>query len=449
MIAIKDMAGLCRPFAARKLVKALKDEIGIPVHFHTHDTAGVQASSILQASDAGVDIVDLAMASMSGSTSQPNLNSVAAALQNAPRDTKLDVETLNEFSDYWEKVRETYAPFDTAPKTGSAEVYLHEMPGGQYTNLKEQAASMGVSHRWPEIARTYADVNQLFGDIVKVTPSSKVVGDMALFLFSRGIKPVDVLNLEPGVTPFPESVVDMLSGGLGWPEGGWPEALSRVVLGEKRHAEARKNFQRGVVPGAVAEPANFDRLREDLAVKLKRPVTEDDLFSHLMYPQVFVDFSKHLREYSDVSVLPTTSFFYGLRRGEEISVAIQEGKTLIIKLINVSEPDKDGRRTVTFELNGISREAYVNDRKVAPQSKTRPKADIADPTQVGAPIPGLVATISVTVGQKVAKGDKILMMEAMKMQTTVTSPVDGVVDALHVTLGETVESKDLLVKLRA
>ncbi len=449
MIAIKDMAGLCRPFAARKLVKALKDEIGIPVHFHTHDTAGVQASSILQASDAGVDIVDLAMASMSGSTSQPNLNSVAAALQNAPRDTKLDVETLNEFSDYWEKVRETYAPFDTAPKTGSAEVYLHEMPGGQYTNLKEQAASMGVSHRWPEIARMYAEVNQLFGDIVKVTPSSKVVGDMALFLFSRGIKPVDVLNLEPGATPFPESVVDMLSGGLGWPEGGWPEGLSRVVLGEKRHAEARKNFQRGVVPGAVAEPANFDKLREELATKLKRPVAEDDLFSHLMYPQVFVDFSKHLREYSDVSVLPTTAFFYGLRRGEEISVAIQEGKTLIIKLINVSEPDKDGRRTVTFELNGISREAYVNDRKVAPQSKTRPKADIADPTQVGAPIPGLVATISVTVGQKIAKGDKILMMEAMKMQTTVTSPVDGVVDAVHVTLGETVESKDLLVKLRA
>jgi pyruvate carboxylase len=221
------------------------------------------------------------------------------------------------------------------------------------------------------------------------------------------------------------------------------------VLGEKRFAEARLNYQRGVVPGAAAEPADFAKLREEISGKLKRPVTDDDLFSHLMYPQVFADFSKHLREYGDVSALPTSAFFYGLRRGEEISVHIQEGKTLIIKLINVSEPDKDGRRTVTYELNGISREANINDRKVAPQTKTRPKADIADPTQVGAPIPGLVAAIAVTVGQKISKGDKLLMMEAMKMQTTVTSPVDGVVDAVHVGLGETVESKDLLIKLRA
>ena len=238
-LAIKDMAGLCRPAAAHKLVKALKDEIGLPVHFHTHDTSGVASASILRAAEAGVDVVDLALASMSGSTSQPNLNSVVAALQHTPRDTKLDLAALNEFSDTWEHVRTFYAPFDTAPKAGSAEVYLHEMPGGQYTNLKEQAAAMGVGHRWPEIARGYADVNQLFGDIVKVTPSSKVVGDMALFLFSRGIKAADVVNLEPGSLPFPESVIDMFSGGLGWPEGGWPEAVSRVVLGEKRHKEAR------------------------------------------------------------------------------------------------------------------------------------------------------------------------------------------------------------------
>ncbi len=449
MLAIKDMAGLCRPMAARKLVKALKDEVGIPIHFHTHDTSGVQAAAILQASDAGVDVVDLAVASMSGSTSQPNLNSIACALEHTPRDTKLDPVVLGELSDYWEKVRETYAPFDTAPKTGSAEVYLHEMPGGQYTNLKEQAASMGVSHRWPEIARTYAEVNQLFGDIVKVTPSSKVVGDMALFLFSRGIRAADVVNLEPGVTPFPESVVDMLSGGLGWPPGGWPEDVSRVVLGEKRHAEARRNFERGVVPGSVAVPANLDKIREEVATKTRRPAGDDDLFSHLMYPQVFADFARHQRDHGDVSVLPTTAFLYGLRLGEEISVNIQEGKTLIIKLVTVGEPDKDGRRTVAFELNGITREAYITDKKVAPQAKVRPKADLADPTQVGAPIPGLVAALSVTVGQKVAKGDKLLMMEAMKMQTTVTAPVDGVVESLHVALGETVESKDLLVKLRS
>jgi pyruvate carboxylase len=448
-LAIKDMAGLCRPFAAKKLVKALREEIGMPIHFHTHDTAGTQSAAILNASEAGVDIVDLAMASMSGSTSQPNLNSIVASLQHTTRDTHLDIDALNEFSDYWEKVREYYTPFDTAPKTGSAEVYLHEMPGGQYTNLKEQAASMGVSHRWPEIARTYAEVNQLFGDIVKVTPSSKVVGDMALFLFSRGIKPADVVNLEPGATPFPESVIDMLSGGLGWPEGGFPMDVSRVVLGEKKAAEAKKNYEKNVVPGAVATPANFDKIRKEVTEKLKREATDDDVFSYLMYPQVFLDFAKHLREFSDVSVLPTPSFYYGLRRGEEISVSIEEGKTLVVKLINLSEPDKDGRRTVTYELNGQTREAYVQDKKVAPSTKMRSKADISDPLQVGAPIPGLVAAISVTVGQKIAKGDKLLMMEAMKMQTTVTSPVDGVVDAIYAQVGETVESKDMLIKLRA
>src|SRR5258706_9589905 len=242
MLAIKDMAGLCRPLAAKTLVKALRDEVGIPVHFHTHDTAGTQAAAILQASEAGVDVVDLALASMSGSTSQPNLNSVVAALQHTPRDTGLNLDTLNEFSDYWEGVREYYRPFDTAPKSGSAEGYLHEMPGGQYTNLKEQAASMGVAQRWPEIARIYAEVNQLFGDIVKVTPSSKVVGDMALFLFSKGIKPVDVVNLEPGSTPFPESVIDMMMGGLGWPEGGWPEQVWKVILGQERYQVAHARY---------------------------------------------------------------------------------------------------------------------------------------------------------------------------------------------------------------
>ena len=447
LLAIKDMAGLCRPYAAQKLVKALKDEIGIPVHFHTHDTSGINAASVLRASDAGVDIVDLALASMSGSTSQPNLNSVVAALQNTPRDTHLDLEALNEYSDYWERVREAYAPFDTAPRTGSAEVYLHEMPGGQYTNLKEQAASMGVSHRWPEIARTYAEVNALFGDIVKVTPSSKVVGDMALFLFSRGIKPADVVNLEPGSGGFPESVIDMLSGGLGWPGSGFPPEVQRVVLGEKRFKEALAAFKEGRV-GNRAAPVSLDRLRKELGEKLKRDATDDDLYSHLMYPQVFADLAKHQREYGDVSVLPTGAFFYGLRPGEEISVAIEAGKTLIIRLVNLGEPDKDGRRTVTYELNGMTREATISDRKVAPQARARPKADLADPLQVGAPIPGLVASIAVTVGHKVAKGDKLLMMEAMKMQTTVYATADGVVAELHCSVGDTVESKDLLVRMR-
>jgi pyruvate carboxylase len=449
MLAIKDMAGLCRPPAAKALVKALREAVGIPVHFHTHDTAGTQSAAILQACEAGVDVVDLAIASMSGSTSQPNLNSIVAALQHTPRDTGLDLDTLNEFADYWERVREYYHPFDTAPKTGSAEVYLHEMPGGQYTNLKEQAASMAVSHRWPEIARLYAEVNQMFGDIVKVTPSSKVVGDMALFLFSRGIKPADVVNLEPGAQGFPESVVDMMSGGLGWPENGWPADVQRVILGEKRAAQAREDFAKGVIPGAVATPANLEKIRKDLSETLKREATEDDLYSYLMYPQVFTEYTRQLREFSDVSVLPTHAFFYGLRPREEISIVIEEGKSLIVRLVNVSEPDKDGRRTITYELNGMTREAFIADKKIAPQSKTRPKADVNDPNQVAAPIPGLIASLAVTVGQKVTKGERLLMMEAMKMQTTVYAPADGVVDALTAAIGDTVESKDLLVKLRA
>src|SRR5690606_17291092 len=445
--------GLCRPYAAQRLVKVLKDEVGLPIHFHTHDTSGIAASSVLRAADAGVDIVDLALGSMSGSTSQPNLNSVAAALRHSPRDTGLDLDTLNEFSDYWEAVRAVYAPFDTAPKAGSAEVYLHEMPGGQYTNLKEQAASLGVSHRWPEIARTYADVNQLFGDIVKVTPSSKVVGDMALFLFSRGIKPADVVNLPPGETPFPESVIDMLSGGLGWPDGGFPADVSLAVLGREQHKAAQKRYQADLKAAAAksAKKSSADplpALREELAPKLRREPTDDDVYSHLMYPQVFADFVKHQRDYSDVSVLPSATFFYGMQIGEEITVEIEQGKTLFIRLLGIGEPDKDGKRKVAYELNGIAREVAIADKTVSAAVKSRPKADLADPAHIAAPIPGLVAELAVSVGAKVSKGAKLLLMEAMKMQTTVYATTDGIVDEVNVTVGDTVEAKDLLIRLR-
>ncbi len=434
MLAIKDMAGLCRPYAAHALVKALKEEVGIPVHFHTHDTSGVNSASILQASDAGVDVVDLALASMSGSTSQPNLNSIVAALQHTPRETGLDLGALNEFSDYWEQVREYYQPFDTSPKAGSAEVYLHEMPGGQFTNLKEQAASMGLGHRWPEIARCYAEVNLLFGDIVKVTPSSKVVGDLALFLFTRGIKPADVVNLPPG-TPFPESVIDMLSGGLGEPLGGWPKKLVQVVVGAGKK-------------GATAPKINLAETRSQLATKLKREASDDDLYSHLMYPEVFAEFAKFSREYGNVSVLPTPAFFYGLKTGEEISVDIEEGKTLFIKLINLGSPDKDGQRTITFELNGVPRQVVITDKAVGGKPKQRLKADPADPLQVGAPIPGMVTAVNASVGSRVAKGDKLVTLEAMKMQTTLYAPQDGVVLEILAGVGESVESKDLLVKMK-
>ncbi|HAV65455.1 MAG TPA: pyruvate carboxylase, partial [Verrucomicrobiales bacterium] len=409
-------------------------------HFHTHDTSGINAASVLTAADAGVDVVDCAIASMSGSTSQPNLNSIVAALKHQTRDTGLDVDALNEFSDYWDRVRDFYAPFDSAPRSGTAEVYLHEMPGGQYTNLKEQAASMGLANHWPEIARTYAEVNQLFGDIVKVTPSSKVVGDMTMFLVTRGIKPADVLNLEPGSTPFPESVIDMMMGGLGQPLGGWPRKLQQVILGDRKPQKGR--------PGSGLKPVNLEKLRKELTAKFKREITDDLLYSHLMYPQVFADFMKIRREHGDLANLPTPAFFYGLRTGEEISVDIEEGKTLFIKLLQMGDVDEEGKRAITFELNGVSRETQVADKSSQVKPKSRTKADPANPGQVGAPIPGVVTAISVSVGSKVAKGDKLLTLEAMKMQTTIYAPSDGVVETIDVKVGEAVESKDLLVRVK-
>jgi pyruvate carboxylase len=440
ILAIKDMAGLCKPAAAQVLVKALKAEIGIPIHFHTHDTSGISAASVLAAAEAGVDIADLAIASMSGSTSQPNLNSVVAALQFTKRDTGLDLDALNELADYWEQVRTFYSPFDTAPKAGSAEVYLHEMPGGQFTNLKEQASAMGLASRWPEIARTYAEVNQLFGDIVKVTPSSKVVGDMTMFLITRGIKPADVLNLEPDSTPFPESVIDMLAGGLGQPLGGWPKKLQSVVLGKRKPVAGR--------PGAGLKPLNFKELEEELTTKLKREATMDDVFSHIMYPVVFAEFAKYIREHGDLSVLPTPAFFYGMKAGQEISVEIEPGKTLFIRLVNIGAVDAEGKRAVNFELNGMTRQLSIVDKSVKPTVKARVKADATKSNEVGAPIPGLVTVVSVSVGAKVVKGDKLLTLEAMKMQTTIYSPCDGVVDEVCVRVSDAVESKDLLLKLR-
>jgi pyruvate carboxylase len=436
ILAIKDMAGLCRPYAAHTLVKTLRQEIGIPIHFHTHDTSGINAASVLQASDAGVDVVDLALASMSGSTSQPNLNSIVAALQHTKRDTGLDLNALNEFSDYWEHLRAFYAPFDTAPRSGTAEVYLHEMPGGQFTNLKEQAASMGLGHRWPEIARCYAEVNQLFGDIVKVTPSSKVVGDMALFLFTRGIRPADVVNLPPG-TSFPASVIDMLSGGLGKPLGGWPKKVVSAVLGAAKP------------PAATAPKIDLAQTKRELASKLKREPSDDDLYSHFMYPEVFAEFARFERDYSDVSVLPTPAFFYGLVPGEEVSVNIEAGKTLFIKLVNVGLPDKDGKRIVSYELNGVPRESTILDKSLQTKVKARLKTDPADTTQAGAPIPGVITGLHATVGGRVARGDKLITLEAMKMQTTIYAPQDGVVAEILVKVGDSVEGGDLLLKIRS
>ena len=437
ILCIKDMAGLCRPFAAKKLVSALKEEIGIPIHFHTHDSSGINAATVLAAADAGVDIADLAIASMSGSTSQPNLNSVVAALQGHERDTGLDLLSLNEISDYWEHVLTFYETFDTSPRSGSAEVYDHEMPGGQFTNLKEQARAMGLAHRWPEIAKTYADVNQLFGDIIKVTPSSKVVGDMCMFLVTRDLTCDDLLKLEPGSVDFPESVIDMLWGGLGQPDGGWPKKIQKIVLGNREPTTKR--------PGELAEACDLDETRLALSEKLGREASNDDLYSHLMYPQVFADFDAFLREYDRLTGLPTTAFFYGLSVGEEISVEIDPGKILFVRLIGIGEADDGGSRTVFFELNGMPREARIVDRELAPKNLvTRRKGDPNDPTHVIAPIPGMVTKISAKVGVAVKEGDAILSLEAMKMLTAVSAGIDGTVKEVLVSVGDTVEANDLV-----
>ena len=439
VLALKDMSGLCTPHAVYKLVKALRSEIGIPVHFHTHDSSGIAGASIIKAAEAGVDVVDLAISSMSGLTSQPNLNSVVNALKADKRDTKLDLKFFNELSIYWEAVRQYYGPFDTSPKFGSAEVFTHEMPGGQYTNLREQARSLGLGARWPEVVRYYHEVNQILGDIVKVTPSSKVVGDLSMFLLTKGVEPADLVNLEPG-TPFPESVVDMLSGGLGQPKGGWPKDVQKVVLGDRKPFKGR--------PGARAEKIDLKAARATLSKKYKREIHDDDLYSHLMYPKVFEDLIKFVNKYGHARALPTPAFFYGLKPGEEISVEIQKGKTLIVKLIYVSEPNEDGERTLTFELNGRARECVIVDHSIKTESKRRAKADPGNRMEVGAPIPAMVSSVSVTVGQQVKKKEKLVVLEAMKMQTTVYALEDGVVDSIDVTAGDQVDSKDLMMRLR-
>jgi len=438
VIAIKDMAGLVRPFAAHKLVKALKEEVGLPIHFHTHDTSGINAASIIKAAEAGVDVADAALASFSGTTSQPNLNSIVAALARTELDTGLDQVALDAASDYWEVVRTWYEPFDSAPKSGTAEVYLHEMPGGQFTNFKAQAESMGLGERWSEIAHAYADVNTALGDIVKVTPSSKVVGDLAIFLVSHGMTVKEFVRLDEQHTlNIPNSVVDMLMGSLGEPDGGWPEAIRRVVL---RGATPRTGR-----PGEHLAPVDFAAVQAEVEAKLGHPISTTDLMSYLMYPEVFLKFDATRTACGDLSKLPTPVFFYGMQIGEETSVELDPGKTLVIKLLTVGEAHADGRRTLFFELNGKPRETLVKDRSLRVEAPSRVKSDPAQPGQVGAPIPGLVASIAVDNLQKVEKGDRLLVMEAMKMQTTLYAPVSGRITRILAKPGEQVESKDLLL----
>ncbi|MEO0370232.1 MAG: pyruvate carboxylase [Pseudomonadota bacterium] len=439
VLGLKDMAGLMKPGAARVLIKALKQEVGLPIHFHTHDTAGVATATILAASEAGVDAVDCAMDALSGNTSQATLGTVVEALANTDRDTGLDIGAVREISDYWDSVRAHYAAFETGMQAPSSEVYLHEMPGGQFTNLKAQARSLGLEDRWPQVAQTYADVNAMFGDIVKVTPSSKVVGDMALMMVSQGLTRDDVENPGKDVV-FPDSVVDMMRGNLGQPPGGWPDTIQKKILKDEK-----PNLER---PGKHLKPVDLEATRKDLSGQLEgKKVDDEDLSGYLMYPKVFLDYMGRHRTYGPVRTLPTKNFFYGMQPGDEISVEIDPGKTMEIRLQAIGETDENAEVRVFFELNGQPRIIRVPNRLVKSTTASRPKAELGNANHVGAPMPGVVSSIAVQVGQKVAEGDPLLTIEAMKMETGIYAERAATVKAIHVQPQGQIDAKDLMIEL--
>jgi pyruvate carboxylase len=439
IIGIKDMAGLLKPAAAKKLVATLREETDLPIHFHTHDTSGVAAASVLAAVEAGVDAFDAAMDSMSGLTSQPNLGSLVAALADTDRATGLDGEVIRKISFYFEAVRAKYVAFESDFRAGASEVYLHEMPGGQFTNLKEQARSLGLEARWHEVARTYADVNMMFGDIVKVTPSSKVVGDMALMMVAGGLGVADVLDADREIA-FPESVVQMMRGDLGQPPGGWPPALQKKVLKGAAPITVR--------PGSLLAPADLEAERKVAREKSGAEVDDHALASYLMYPKVYTDFAKAADTYGPVGVLPTPVFFYGLPVGEEISVEIEKGKTLVIITQAIGDTDEQGYRRVFFEMNGQPRMVRILDRAHgATGAAARRKAEEGNPNHIAAPMPGVVSTLVAKVGQPVKAGDALLSIEAMKMETAIRAERDGTVTEVLVTTGAQIDAKDLLVVL--
>ena len=439
ILGLKDMAGLLKPASATVLVKALKEEVGLPIHFHTHDTSGIAGATILAASEAGVDAVDVAMDAFSGGTSQACLGSIVEALRHTPRDTGIDISHVRQISDYWEAVRAQYVAFESGLAAPASEVYLHEMPGGQFTNLKAQARSLGLEDRWHDVAQTYADVNQMFGDIVKVTPSSKVVGDMALMMVSQGLNRDQVEDPAVDVS-FPDSVIDMMRGNLGQPPGGFPPAfINKVLKGDKPDTTR---------PGAHLKPVNLDATRSELSAELEGfKIDDEDLNGYLMYPKVFLDYMGRHRQYGPVRTLPTRAFFYGMEAGEEITAEIDPGKTLEIRMLAIGETSEDGDVKVFFELNGQPRSIRVPNRLIKSQTAQRPKAEHGNANHIGAPMPGVVATVAVTTGQEVHEGDLLLTIEAMKMETGIHAERDAVVKAVHVQAGGQIDAKDLLVEL--
>jgi pyruvate carboxylase len=436
ILAIKDMAGLLKPYAGYALVKALKDEIGIPIHLHTHDTSGNGGSLLLMAAQAGVDIVDAALSSISGLTSQPNLNALVASLKGTERDPMVNERGLQQLANYWETVRDYYAPFESGLKSSTAEVYHHEIPGGQYSNYKPQVAGLGLIERWEECKEMYHKVNLMFGDLVKVTPSSKIVGDMAMFLVKNNLEPKDVFK-EGSDLAFPESVVGFFKGMIGQPYQGFPQELQKIILKGEEPISCR--------PGELLEPADFEKERGHAAAKVGHPVSDKELLSYILYPNVFTEFDKFSQEFSDISVIPTPIFFYGLEPGQETSIEIQPGKTLIIKLNAVGRVQLDGTRQIYFELNGNARSVTVRDQAVQSDASVRERADQANPKHVGAPMPGKVLKLNVKPGDLIKLGDILAVTEAMKMETNIKAKEDGSVAEVRCKEGSKVEKEELLI----
>lgn len=442
ILAIKDMAGLLKPYAAFELVSALKQEVNIPIHLHTHDTSSIQSATYLKAIEAGVDVVDVALGGLSGLTSQPNFNSVVEMMRFNDRESNLNIDSLNDYSNYWETVREYYYPFESGLKAGSGEVFKHEIPGGQYSNLKPQAQALGLEDRFHEITKMYADVNLLFGDIIKVTPSSKVVGDMAQYLVSNNLTVQDVLERGDTIS-FPQSVVSFFKGDLGQPVGGFPKDLQRLILKDEKPYTDR--------PNAHIKPLDIDKeyaeFRKIFENDLSRPIDFTDFLSYKLYPKVFTDaFNKHLK-YDSLINLPTKNFFYGMERGEEIIVELDKGKTLLITLDSVGKPNKDGMVTVYFKVNGQGRSVKIKDESIKVNKVEHIKAEKNNPKEIGAPLQGMLSTILVKKGENVTKNQPLFIIEAMKMETTITAIQDSTIEQLVLKPGIMVNSEDLIIKL--
>jgi pyruvate carboxylase len=436
ILGIKDMAGLLKPEAAYRLISELKDILSIPIHLHSHDTSGNGIYMYARAIDAGVDVVDVATGAMAGLTSQPSGNSLYYALTGHERQPDINIENYEKIGYYWEDVRKFYSEFESGMIAPHTEVYVHEMPGGQYSNLQQQAKAVGLGERWDEVKKMYRRVNELFGDIVKVTPSSKVVGDMALYMVQNQLTEDDIYENGEKLD-FPDSVVEFFQGYIGKPYQGFPQELQRIILKGKEPIQVR--------PGELMEDVDFNEIQKTLSHTLHREANEHELLSYALYPKVFLDYTKFFNEYGDVSVLDTPTFFYGMRLGEEIEVVIEQGKTLIVKLVSIGEPNEDGTRVVYFELNGQPREVVIKDQSIKNVVHQRPKADKDNDKHIGATMPGTVLQVLVDKGQKVKKGDHLIVTEAMKMETTIQAPFDGIVKEVLVKSQDAIATGDLLI----